>query len=157
MRWSQFEDQTDEDWQSGIRSGENSKKGLKAWRMREWKKDWEEFCVWVVERYREPWGNEDAFKATLRERAELVEQDMADKDAVEKELDRIAARFKKKEESIREWREKETKRRKFITKAKELMAEEKLQKNMSKGLKKPPDSPDKTPKMVLKKLPKSQN
>ncbi|TGO16818.1 hypothetical protein BTUL_0024g00900 [Botrytis tulipae] len=155
VRWSQFEDQTDKDWQLGIRSGENSEKGLKARRMREWKKDWEEFCAWVVERYGEPWGNEDAFKATLEERAELVEQDMADEDAVEKELDKIAARFKEKEESIKEWREKEIKRRKFITRAKELMAEEKLQKNMSKGLKKPPDSPDKTPKMVLKKLPKS--
>ncbi|KAF7940294.1 uncharacterized protein EAE98_000421 [Botrytis deweyae] len=155
VRWSQFEDQTDEDWQSGIRSGEKSRKGLKAQRMREWKKDWEEFCAWVVERYGEPWGNEDTFKATLEERAELVEQNTADEDAVEKELDRIAARFKEKEESIREWRKKEIKRRKFITKAKELMAEEKLQKNMSKGLKEPPDSPDKTPKMVLKKLPKS--
>ncbi|KAF7899125.1 uncharacterized protein EAF01_008338 [Botrytis porri] len=80
---------------------------------------------------------------------------MADEDAVERELDKIAARFKQKEESIRQYREKEIKRRKFITRAKELMAEEKLQENMSKGLKKPPDSPEKTPKMVLKKLPKS--
>ncbi|TGO60671.1 hypothetical protein BOTNAR_0141g00130 [Botryotinia narcissicola] len=155
VRWSQFEDQTDEDWQLGIRSGEDSKKGLKARRMREWKKDWEEFCAWVVERYGEPWGNEDAFKATLKERAELIEQDVADEDAIEKELDRIAARYKEKDESLREWKDKEIKRRKLITRAKELMAEEKLQENMSKGLKKPPDSPDKTPKMVLKKLPKS--
>lgn len=50
LRWSNFEDQSDEDWVRDVDSAENGN-GLKAQRIREWNDKWEEFCQWIVETY----------------------------------------------------------------------------------------------------------
>jgi adenosine deaminase CECR1 len=50
IRWSVFEDQTTEEWLEGIDVGEKGF-GIKAKRMQEWGKEWEEFCEWVVREF----------------------------------------------------------------------------------------------------------
>ncbi|KAI0192135.1 adenosine/AMP deaminase [Astrocystis sublimbata] len=51
VRWSAFEDQTDDEWQNGVSN--IAVGGLKGLRLREWASDWERFCEWVVEDYGE--------------------------------------------------------------------------------------------------------
>lgn len=105
--------------------------GLKGKRMREWRKDWEIFCAWIVENYGEPWGNEEAYRVILKEREELEKKHEEEREREEREwLDGLDERFKKKKERMVELEEK-TKRRKKVTKrAKELMAEEEVQTDM---------------------------
>ena len=50
IRWSVFEDQTTEEWLEGIDVGEKGF-GIKAKRMQEWGREWEEFCEWVVREF----------------------------------------------------------------------------------------------------------
>ncbi|KAA8649502.1 hypothetical protein EYZ11_010845 [Aspergillus tanneri] len=50
VRWSHFEDQSDDAWIEDIDLGENGD-GIKGQRLREWKQQWEEFCEWVVKEY----------------------------------------------------------------------------------------------------------
>lgn len=46
VRWAAFEDLSPKDWLDDVRGGVYSKvgKGLRAKRMKEWKRDWEKFC-----------------------------------------------------------------------------------------------------------------
>ncbi|THC87181.1 hypothetical protein EYZ11_013373 [Aspergillus tanneri] len=50
LRWSQFEDQSDDAWIEEIDLGENGD-GIKAQRLRQWRQQWEEFCAWVVKEF----------------------------------------------------------------------------------------------------------
>ncbi|KAL4898599.1 hypothetical protein BDV59DRAFT_206905 [Aspergillus ambiguus] len=50
LRWSNFEDQDDATWVQDIDLAEHGK-GIKGERIRDWNKEWEEFCQWVVDEY----------------------------------------------------------------------------------------------------------
>ncbi|PLB49877.1 adenosine deaminase family protein [Aspergillus steynii IBT 23096] len=50
IRWSNFEDQSDDQWIIDIDQGENGD-GIKAQRLQQWKQEWEEFCQWVVSEF----------------------------------------------------------------------------------------------------------
>ncbi|RDA84554.1 hypothetical protein CP532_3760 [Ophiocordyceps camponoti-leonardi (nom. inval.)] len=50
LRWSHFEDQSDAEWKRDIDLAEQGP-GIKAMRLREWDREWEEFCHWVVTEY----------------------------------------------------------------------------------------------------------
>ena len=52
LRWAAFEDQTDDEWHSGVTSRRLGD-GLKAKRLREWDVDWERFCQWIVDEFEE--------------------------------------------------------------------------------------------------------
>lgn len=53
VRWAAFEDLSPKDWTDDIRGGPYSKvgKGLRSRRMREWKREWEKFCQWILIEY----------------------------------------------------------------------------------------------------------
>ncbi|KIX01491.1 uncharacterized protein Z518_09217 [Rhinocladiella mackenziei CBS 650.93] len=50
VRWSQFEDQSQEDWVRDIDLGVDGG-GIKAKKLKEWHEKWETFCSWIVEQY----------------------------------------------------------------------------------------------------------
>jgi adenosine deaminase CECR1 len=50
VRWASFDDCTAKEWQKEIRDGAFGD-GTRAQRMKEWAKDFEEFCAWVVQEY----------------------------------------------------------------------------------------------------------
>lgn len=50
VRFSNFVDQDDNDWLSDIAAGENGH-GVKARRIGDWNRDWEDFCKWVVSEF----------------------------------------------------------------------------------------------------------
>jgi len=47
VRWSAFEDLEGKEWTEDVKNGAYSK-GIRGKRMKEWKKEWEKFCQWVV-------------------------------------------------------------------------------------------------------------
>lgn len=47
VRWAAFEDQETKEWTEDIKNGAYGT-GLRAQRMKEWKKSWERFCQWIV-------------------------------------------------------------------------------------------------------------
>ncbi|KAI0472514.1 hypothetical protein F4859DRAFT_484435 [Xylaria cf. heliscus] len=51
VRWSAFEDQTDDDWKKDIK--DVTAGSLKWQRLQEWSAEWENFCLWIVEEYGE--------------------------------------------------------------------------------------------------------
>ncbi|KAK0101057.1 hypothetical protein ONS95_012955 [Cadophora gregata] len=50
VRWSAYEDQTDDEWTQDIENGPDGT-GIRAQRIKEWNAEWEEFCKWIVEQY----------------------------------------------------------------------------------------------------------
>jgi adenosine deaminase CECR1 len=52
VRWSVFEDQNAEDWLQGIEEGAYGKR-IRAKRMQQWHKEWEQFCEWIVAEFGE--------------------------------------------------------------------------------------------------------
>ena len=54
VRWAAFEDENAEDWVGGIREASLGK-GIKAERLREWRIEWEAFCLGVVEEFGDEW------------------------------------------------------------------------------------------------------
>ncbi|KAF8849837.1 adenosine deaminase family protein [Acephala macrosclerotiorum] len=50
VRYSNFEDQDDATWLADIEADESGD-GIKAQHLQEWKKDWEDFCKWVVKEF----------------------------------------------------------------------------------------------------------
>jgi len=50
VRWASHNDCTAKEWQQEIKDGAYGK-GVRAQRMREWAKEFEEFCAWVVQDY----------------------------------------------------------------------------------------------------------
>eukprot|EP01117_Protostelium_nocturnum_P000732 TRINITY_DN1088_c0_g2_i1.p1 TRINITY_DN1088_c0_g2~~TRINITY_DN1088_c0_g2_i1.p1 ORF type:complete len:586 (+),score=188.09 TRINITY_DN1088_c0_g2_i1:155-1912(+) len=52
IKWAPFEDEGDDQWRRGIDQGEAGD-GLKSKRLKEWKKEWEEFCAWIVSEFSE--------------------------------------------------------------------------------------------------------
>ena len=50
VRWSVFEDQTEEDWHETIEQGAAGT-GIRAKHIQEWNTDWETFCQWVVDEF----------------------------------------------------------------------------------------------------------
>lgn len=50
VRWASHNDCTAKEWQQEIKDGSFGK-GVRAQRMREWAKEFEEFCAWVVQEY----------------------------------------------------------------------------------------------------------
>ncbi|RCI08393.1 hypothetical protein L249_8866 [Ophiocordyceps polyrhachis-furcata BCC 54312] len=50
LRWSHFEDQSDAEWKRDIDLAEQGP-GVKAMRLREWDRQWDEYCHWVVTEY----------------------------------------------------------------------------------------------------------
>lgn len=57
LRWSNFEDQSDEEWLRDVDSGELGD-GTKAKRIQEWNTQWEEFCQWIVKEFGNQYGDE---------------------------------------------------------------------------------------------------
>ncbi|KAH6609644.1 adenosine deaminase family [Trichoderma cornu-damae] len=47
VRWSTFEDQNQEEWVEGIKEASLGS-GVKAERLKEWRVEWEQFCLWIV-------------------------------------------------------------------------------------------------------------
>lgn len=47
VRWSTFEDQDQEQWVKGIQEASLGS-GVKADRLKQWRVDWEAFCLWIV-------------------------------------------------------------------------------------------------------------
>ncbi|KAL7937036.1 Metallo-dependent hydrolase [Trichoderma chlorosporum] len=47
VRWSTFEDQSQEQWFKGIQEASLGS-GVKADRLKQWRVDWEAFCLWIV-------------------------------------------------------------------------------------------------------------
>lgn len=47
VRWASFEDSTAKEWVQDIKDGAFGK-GIRAQRLKEWAKEWEKFCQWVV-------------------------------------------------------------------------------------------------------------
>lgn len=52
VRWAAFEDQGHEEWVKGVREASVGV-GVKADRLKEWRVEWERFCLWVVEEFGE--------------------------------------------------------------------------------------------------------
>jgi adenosine deaminase CECR1 len=50
VRWSVFEDQSEEDWLETIEQGAAGT-GIRAKHIQEWNAEWEDFCQWVVDEY----------------------------------------------------------------------------------------------------------
>jgi adenosine deaminase/adenosine deaminase CECR1 len=50
VRWSNFVDQTQEEWIRDIQLGVNGT-GIKAERLKSWQEKWEAYCQWIVEEY----------------------------------------------------------------------------------------------------------
>ncbi|KAM7200159.1 adenosine deaminase [Rhypophila sp. PSN 637] len=50
VRWAAFEDQGHEEWVKGVREASVGT-GVKAERLKEWRIEWEKFCLWVVEEF----------------------------------------------------------------------------------------------------------
>ncbi|KAK5163815.1 uncharacterized protein LTR77_010489 [Saxophila tyrrhenica] len=50
VRWASFDDCTSKEWQQEIKDGAYGK-SVRAERMREWAKEFEDFCAWVVQEY----------------------------------------------------------------------------------------------------------
>ena len=50
VRYASFDDCSAKGWASEIKSGTFGH-GIRAQRMKEWAKEWENFCAWVVEEY----------------------------------------------------------------------------------------------------------
>ncbi|MAD83050.1 MAG: hypothetical protein CL912_08800 [Deltaproteobacteria bacterium] len=50
VRWSAYEDQTDEEWMDDITKGAEGM-SIRAQRIRKWNAEWEEFCKWIVEEF----------------------------------------------------------------------------------------------------------
>lgn len=50
VRWSAFEDQSDEEWHEDVSKGADGT-GLRAQRIREWDAEWEVFCGWIVKEF----------------------------------------------------------------------------------------------------------
>ena len=47
VRWAAFEDQEQAEWVKGVREA-SAGDGVKAERMRQWRVEWEKFCLWIV-------------------------------------------------------------------------------------------------------------
>lgn len=50
VRYSNFVDQSDDEWLYDIQAGEHGH-GVKAAHLREWNAEWETFCQWVVDEF----------------------------------------------------------------------------------------------------------
>lgn len=50
VRWASFDDLTTAEWQKELKDGAFGQ-GERAQRMKEWAKDWEDFCAWIVKEY----------------------------------------------------------------------------------------------------------
>lgn len=50
VRWASFEDSNAKDWAQEIKDGAFGK-GIRAQRLKEWAKEWEKFCQWIVLEY----------------------------------------------------------------------------------------------------------
>lgn len=50
VRWANFEDCSQKEWQEDIKIGALGN-GVRAQRLKEWIAAWEKFCQWVVEEY----------------------------------------------------------------------------------------------------------
>lgn len=50
IRYSNFVDQNDRTWLGEIKAGEDGR-GIKADHIREWNREWEDFCKWVVSEF----------------------------------------------------------------------------------------------------------
>ncbi len=50
VRWSAFEDQNKNEWIQGIKEASMGS-GIRAQRMQEWAKEFENFCLWIVSEF----------------------------------------------------------------------------------------------------------
>ncbi|KAH8766212.1 cat eye syndrome critical region protein [Hyaloscypha finlandica] len=50
VRWSNFENQDTQTWLNDISAGVNGT-GIRAKRIKEWNKEWEQFCQWIVDEF----------------------------------------------------------------------------------------------------------
>jgi hypothetical protein len=50
VRWSAFEDQSEEDWLKSIEL-DAAGSGIRAQRILQWNAEWETFCQWVVDEF----------------------------------------------------------------------------------------------------------
>lgn len=57
IRWSCFEDQSNDEWARDIKEASLGA-GIKAQRLKEWGVMWEKFCLWICEEYGEEYGEE---------------------------------------------------------------------------------------------------
>ncbi|KAK3325218.1 hypothetical protein B0H66DRAFT_599393 [Apodospora peruviana] len=64
IRWAAFEDQGADDWVQGVREASLGT-GVKAERLREWRVDWEKFCLWIVEEFGEQFGGDGDTEAAV--------------------------------------------------------------------------------------------
>lgn len=56
LRWSNFEDQSDEEWVRDVDRGDQGD-GTKAKKIQQWNAQWEEFCQWIVDEFGEEYGS----------------------------------------------------------------------------------------------------
>ncbi|KOS20154.1 Adenosine deaminase CECR1-A [Escovopsis weberi] len=59
VRWAAFEDEEQDEWARGIEQASLGS-GIKARRLKEWRVEWEKFCLWIVTEYGDEFGDEDA-------------------------------------------------------------------------------------------------
>ncbi|EPE10210.1 adenosine deaminase family protein [Ophiostoma piceae UAMH 11346] len=57
VRWSAFEDETNEEWMQHIKEASLGT-SIKAQHLKDWSIRWEKFCLWVVTEYGEKYGDE---------------------------------------------------------------------------------------------------
>lgn len=57
LRWSNFNDQSDDEWIRDVDRGEHGK-GTKAEKIQDWNKKWEDFCQWIVDEFGQKYGIE---------------------------------------------------------------------------------------------------
>lgn len=50
VRWASFENSSAKDWTQDIKDGSMGK-GVRAERLKEWTRRWEQFCAWIVDEY----------------------------------------------------------------------------------------------------------
>jgi hypothetical protein len=50
VRWSNFENQDTQTWLNDISAGVNGT-GIRAKRIKEWNKEWEQFCQWIIDEF----------------------------------------------------------------------------------------------------------
>lgn len=58
VRWAAFEDQGADEWARDVREASLGG-GVKAARLREWRVEWERFCLWVVTEFGEDDDDDD--------------------------------------------------------------------------------------------------
>jgi len=74
VRWAAYEDMEAKEWTEDVKNGVFGK-GLRAKRMKEWRREWEKFCQWVVIEFGADLGFDDGDEEEEGDESDLEEEE----------------------------------------------------------------------------------